>query len=73
MKWWYKMWIKKKNKYNDLGIQWWNSNSKSSLVVEVWRYAPNKWRASINNTFLAKDVSKGEAITEAKDYMKRFK
>lgn len=62
------VWLKEKNK-----TRWWNrKTNKPTLVVDVWRYAPKKYRASVNNSWLAKDVSKTEAIKEAKNYMKRI-
>jgi len=62
------MWKKEKNK-----TRWWNRKpNKPTLVVDVWRYAPNQWRASVNNSWLAKDVSKKEALKEARLYMKRI-
>ncbi len=55
---------------------WWNQDQKSSRVIDVWQYdkKSNKgWRATVNNSFLAKDVTKKEALNEAKKYMKKFR
>ena len=63
------MWTKEKNK-----LRWWNSKvNRPTIVVDVWRYAPNRWRASVNNSWLSKDVSKTEALKEARAYMRRIK
>ena len=61
------MWKKERNK-----TRWWNrKEGKPTLVVDVWQYAPKMWRASVNNSWLAKDVSKSEALEEARNYMRR--
>lgn len=62
-----KMWTKdEKSK-----TRWWNhgTNRRTTLVVDVWQYAPNLWRASVNNSWLAKDMPKQIALKEAKKYM----
>ena len=63
------MWIKEKGKY-----RWWNRKlNRPTIVVDVWRYAKNRWRASVNNSWLSKDVSKKDALNEARKYMRRIK
>jgi phage-related protein len=64
------VWEKVKDEKDD--VQFWNQkDGKPSLVVEVWNWDKNLWRASVNNSWLAKDVSKAKAFLEAKKYMKR--
>lgn len=68
------MWRQTKNgKNSDRNFQWWNEkDGKPTLIVEVWRASPNDWRASVNNSWLTQNSSKGRAMYYAKEYMRRI-
>ena len=65
------VWEKVKDEKDD--VQFWNQkDGKPSLVVEVWNCDKNLWRASVNNSWLAKFIIAYEGEQWSKSNVDEF-